>query len=176
MRFGCICLVLAEYILRVDLSCFFIALVRDLLCLFRINAARPVGVVRKRFGTAHLVMVVGSGERARALGDARERSEDYGIRLVGFLADLRSRIELSQVFEVYPLSRLQELLRQHVIDEIIFAVDSASILDMEDMFLRCDDKGVRTRFVADFFPRKQPSLSGSARHHTSIDVLGRTAR
>jgi len=88
---GAICLVLAEYILRLDLSRFFIALFGSycwiLLCLFRINATRAVGAVRKRFGTAHFVMVVGSGERACGLGEALERSEDYGIRLVGFLAD-----------------------------------------------------------------------------------------
>ena len=39
-----------------------------------------------------------------------------------------------------------------MIDEIIFAVDRGSILDMEDVFLRCDEEGVRTRVVVDFFP------------------------
>ena len=49
---GAICLVLAEYMLRLDLSRFFVALFAVyawiLLCLFRINAARVIGAVRKR--------------------------------------------------------------------------------------------------------------------------------
>ena len=75
--------------LRLDLSRFFVALFGIyawiLLCLFRINAARVIGAVRKRIGTAHFVMVVGSNERARHLGEALERSSDYSIRSVGFL-------------------------------------------------------------------------------------------
>ncbi len=66
---GAMCLVVTEYILRLDLSRLFVALFAVyawvLLCLFRINAARAIGAVRRGFGTAHYVMVVGSGERAR---------------------------------------------------------------------------------------------------------------
>ena len=46
----------------------------DSLCLFRINAARVIGAVRKQFGTAHYVMVVGSGDSARHAGTRRSKS------------------------------------------------------------------------------------------------------
>ena len=86
--------------LRLDLSRFFVALFATyawiLLCLFRINAARVIGAVRKQFGTAHFVMVVGSGESARHLGEALEQSADYGIRLMGFLDDEPGQVQLSQ--------------------------------------------------------------------------------
>ena len=44
------------------------------------------------------------------------------------------------------------LLRQHVIDEIVFAVDSDKLADLEEVFLLCDEEGVRTRVAVDFFP------------------------
>ena len=183
---GAICLVLAEYLLRLDLSRFFIALFTlyawTLLCLFRINAARVIGAVRRRFGTAHFVMVVGSSERARHLGEALERSENYGIRLLGFLDQEPGQVQLSRTYEQYPLSGLQELLRRHVIDEIIFAVDSGNLAEMEDVILRCDEEGVRTRVVLDFFPHvnsqvyldrlgNTPLLTFSAAPHDEIRLL-----
>src|SRR3974390_239894 len=44
------------------------------------------------------------------------------------------------------------LLRQHVIDEIVFAVDAARLPDLEEVLLLCDEEGVRTRIAVDFFP------------------------
>jgi len=138
---GAVSLVLAEYLLRLDLSRFFVACFAVsswiLLCLFRINAARLIGAVRKRFGTTHSVVIVGSNERARRLGEALERSAKYGIHLAGFVDDLE---------------QLPALLRRHVVDEVIFAVDSEKLSGMENAFLLCDEEGVRTRVAVDFFP------------------------
>lgn len=183
---GAACLIMAEYLLRLDLSRFFVAIFGIyawiLLCLFRINAARVIGAVRKKFGTAHYVMVVGSGPSARQLGQALEESKDYGVRLLGFLDDEAGRVQLKQSYERYPLSHLADLLRQHVIDEIIFAVDSTRLSEMEDLFLRCDEEGVRTRVVVDFFPHvnsqvyldrlgAKPLLTFSAAPHDEIRLL-----
>jgi len=183
---GAICLVLTEYVLRLDLSRFFLIVFATyawiLLCLFRINAARVIGAVRKRFGTAHFVMVVGSGQSARRLGEALEKSLNYGIRLMGFLSDGPGHVQLSRTYEQYSLVRLPELLRRHVIDEIIFAVDSGELAGMEEIFLRCDEEGVRTRVVVDFFPHvnsqvyldrlgAMPLLTFSAAPHDEIRLL-----
>ncbi len=183
---GAISLVVAEYMLRLDLSRSFVALFAVyawiLLCLFRINAARAIGAVRREFGTAHFVMVVGSGDSARNLGEALERSSDYGIRLMGFLDNEPGQIELSQTYRRYPLAQLPELLRQQVIDEIIFAVDSRELSRMEEVFLLCDEEGVRTRVVVDFFPHVNsqvyldrlgttPLLTFSAAPHDEIRLL-----
>jgi exopolysaccharide biosynthesis polyprenyl glycosylphosphotransferase len=185
---GAICLVVAEFLLRLDLSRSFVALFAVyawvLLCLFRINAARVIGGLRREFGTAHYVMVVGSGESARHLGESLERSADYGIRLMGFLDDELGEVQLSQSYQQYPLSGLPELLRGHVIDEIIFAVDSRRLAEMEELFLLCDEQGVRTRLVVDFFPHVNsqvyldrldttPLLTFSAAPHDEIRLLAK---
>jgi exopolysaccharide biosynthesis polyprenyl glycosylphosphotransferase len=185
---GGMCLILAEFLLRLDLSRSFVVLVAVyawiLLCLFRINAARVIGRLRREFGAAHFVMVVGSGENALRLGSALEKSSDYGIRLMGFLDDEPGHIKLSQEYERYQVSRLPELLRRQVIDEIIFAVDSSRLGEMEELFLLCDEQGVRTRVVVDFFPHvnsqvyldrlgSTPLLTFSAAPHDEIRLLAK---
>ncbi|HEV8040877.1 MAG TPA: sugar transferase [Bryobacteraceae bacterium] len=183
---GAISLVVAEYMLRLDLSRSFVALFAIyawvLLCLFRINFARAIGRVRREFGTAHYVMVVGSGASALHLGAALEQSADYGVRLMGFLDDEPGQVQLAGIYQQHPLSQLPELLRQQVIDEIIFAVDSGKLAAMEEVFLLCDEEGVRTRVVVDFFPHvnsqvyldrlgSTPLLTFSAAPHDEIRLL-----
>lgn len=153
---GGISLVLVEFLLRLDLSRSFVLLFAAyawiFLCLFRINAARVIGALRQEFGTAHYVMVVGSGENALRLGRALEQSADYGVRLVGFLDERPGLVQLAQTYEQFSLVNLPELLSRQVIDEVIFAVDSRKLGEMEELFLLCDEQGIRTRVVVDFFP------------------------
>lgn len=58
-----------------------------------------------------------------------------------------------------PVAELPELLRKHVIDEIVFAVDSRRLSGLEEMFLMCDEEGVRTRVAVDFFPHINSQVS-----------------
>src|SRR5947207_1030006 len=89
--YGAISLIIFEFLLRLDLSRPFLALITVFswifLCLFRLTAGSLVGVVRREFGGPHFVMIVGTGPRGRRLGEQLERSSQYGIRLLGFLAE-----------------------------------------------------------------------------------------
>jgi exopolysaccharide biosynthesis polyprenyl glycosylphosphotransferase len=130
--------------------------------------------------------VVGLGERGRKLGEALEASARYGIRLIGFLADrpedAPSKIDLKASYKVYPLSDLTALLSQHIIDEILFAVASERLAELEEVFLLCDEEGVRTRVAVDFFPHvnstvylerlgRVPLLTFSATPHDEIRLM-----
>lgn len=184
---GGICLVIVQFAFRMDLSRPFVGLFAVfswiLLCLFRLQAGRSIGAIRRRFNTAHYVMVVGSGESARRIGLALEQSSDYGIRLVGFFDSEEGSIALAaKSYDVYPLSQLPDRLREYVIDEIIFAVDSRELANMEDVFLLCDEEGVRTRVLVDFFPHVNselyldrlgtaPLLTFSAAPHDELRLL-----
>lgn len=184
-------IVVFEYLLRLDLSRPFLALFSVsawfLLSLFRLNAGRLLGAVRRGFGAPHFVMVVGLGEAARRIGRQLEEASGYGVRLNGFLADIPGEPEISSIqldgtYPVHPLNALNRLLRNHVIDEIIFAVDSRRLGDLEDVLLACDEEGVRTRVAVDFFPHvnstvyldrlgNSPLLTFSATPHDEIRLL-----
>lgn len=157
---GTILLVLVEYLLRLDLSRTFLAMFAlyawVFLCLFRLNAGHLLGAIRREFGAPRFIMLVGLGESARRVAESLERSADYGLRLMGFLHDesepAPETIQLQQSYPVHPLRRLPELLKGHVVDEVIFAVDSTRLSGMEEALLLCDEEGVRTRVLVDFFP------------------------
>ncbi len=173
--YGGICLVLFEYLLRLDLSRFFLALFTVytwiLLLLFRLVAGRLVGIIRREFSAPIYVMVVGTGERAIRMARTLERSVEYGVRLRGFLSEkggpeAPSEIALGAIYPVRPVAELPAILRQHVVDEIVFAVGSEGLADLEEVFLLCDEEGVRTRLAVDFFPHVNSTVS--------LDRLGAT--
>ncbi len=185
-----VAVVMVEYVLRLDLSRpflgAFLLYAWILLTLFRVNAPRLVGWYRRGFGSPDHIFVAGLGPRARRLGRVLERSADYGVRLMGFFAvngdRETSKVQLRGEYPVYPLTELQELLEQQIIDEIIFAVDSKRLADLEEVLLLCDEEGVLTRVAVDFFPhvnsevyldrlRNVPLLTFSAAPHDEVALM-----
>jgi exopolysaccharide biosynthesis polyprenyl glycosylphosphotransferase len=165
--YGWLSVVLFEYVLRLDLSRFFVVTFAVaawvFLLVFRLTAGRVTGLIRRGFGPRHYVMVVGTGERARKLARALEESEEYAIRLRGFLSErpesAPSEIQLGALYPVFPIQELPALLARHVIDEIVFGISSESIAELEEVFLLCDEEGVRTRVAVDFFPHVNSTVS-----------------
>lgn len=189
--FAGIALILVEYSLRLDLSRPFLALFLFyswcFLIVFRGSAPRLVGWYRRGFGEPHYVMVAGTGERARRIARELERARDYGVRLAGFLAAGGAGNGPSPPqagYPVYGLEELPKLLNDQVIDEIVFAVDSRRLAELEDVFLLCDEEGVKTRIAVDFFPhvnsdvyldrlRTIPLLTFSAAPHDEIRLMAK---
>jgi exopolysaccharide biosynthesis polyprenyl glycosylphosphotransferase len=44
------------------------------------------------------------------------------------------------------------MLQDHVVDEVIFAVSKQDLESMEDIFIACEEEGVKTRVLVNFFP------------------------
>jgi exopolysaccharide biosynthesis polyprenyl glycosylphosphotransferase len=171
--YGALCLIVFEYILRLELSRFFLTLVAlyawVLLLVFRLTAGRVVGVMRREFAAPHYVMVVGTGERAIRMAQRLEQSAQYGVRLRGFLSETSgapAEINLRVPYQVLPIADLPAILRQHVVDEIVFSVGTESLAELEEVFLLCDEEGVRTRVAVDFFPHVHSTVA--------LDRLGDT--
>ena len=101
--------------------------------LLRLNAPGLGRAFRREFGTPRYVMVAGTNESALRFARELERSESEGVRIIGFLADApdsaEHHVQLSRPCEVHPIAALREVLRRHIVDEIIFAVNSRVYLD-----------------------------------------------
>ena len=187
---GAVAVVIVQYVLRLELSRPFLVLFVGyswvFLCLFRLAAGGLVGVIRRELSAPHYVMVAGTGPSARRLGEALEDAARYGVRLAGFLADepaaAPERIRLEGEYPVYPIGELRALLRRQVIDEVLFAVDSRRLAQLEDVLVLCDEEGVRTRVAVDFFPHvnsevylerlgSTPLLTFAAAPHDEVRLL-----
>ena len=152
-------LVAFQFVFKLETSRVFIglfALFAFVLLLFYRIAARPLrGWIRRQFSAEAFHVIVGSGENAIEVGRRLEAAREYGIRLVSFVdpnESLGETVRLEKTYPVWPLSELAAKLRADVIDEIIFSVKAEELAELEDIFLLCDEEGVRTRVVIDFFP------------------------
>jgi exopolysaccharide biosynthesis polyprenyl glycosylphosphotransferase len=68
-------------------------------------------------------------------------------------------VQLSAAYEVRPIGDLTAILQKHVVDDIIFAVESERLAELEEIFLLCDEEGVRTHVAVDFFPHVNSTIS-----------------
>jgi len=115
---------------------------------------------RLSVGEPRHFLLVGATPEAMDIARTLEANEHRGPRLVGF-----ARVEpgpgeevspgtsgLRRSYPLYNLSRLPELLRRRVIDEVIFAVGKDDLEKLEETFLMCEEEGVKTRLVLSFFP------------------------
>ncbi|MES1262121.1 MAG: sugar transferase [Acidobacteriota bacterium] len=139
-----------------------------LLAGFRMAARRLMASVRRRFGVERHVLIVGLGERAERLARNLEGYHEEGLRILGFIAppwpDDRDRpaattVQPGRSYRIFPLDELRPLLAKHVIDEVFFAVDSARLPSLEEVFLWCDEEGVSSRLAVDFFPHINSELA-----------------
>ncbi len=148
-----------EYISRLLLGFYAVAALVAMI-LFRLLARRLGEPLRRNLGGFRNFLLVGATPEALEIARTLEANEKRGVRLLGFAqVGLIPQNEihghqagLHRPYPVYALSQLPALLRQHVIDEVIFAVAKDEVGKLEETFLLCEEEGVKTRLLLSFFP------------------------
>jgi exopolysaccharide biosynthesis polyprenyl glycosylphosphotransferase len=141
---GMACVVLFEYFNRWDISRVFLLFLflysLLFLTVFRLNSKRLVRLFLQEFGSPYHVLLVGPIQQATELGELLTQASPFRLKLVGVLTDEECKL------------RLPRLLSSQVVDEVIFRVSSDKLSNLEEVFLLCDEEGIRTRVATDFFP------------------------
>jgi len=97
-------------------------------------------------------------------------SRAEGLRLVGFIATtLSASAERINGRPVWKVDDVPRLLREQVIDEVIFAVGREELGRLEDLFLLCEEEGVRTRVQLQVFPHQASQVF--VEHLGSVPLL-----
>lgn len=126
---------------------------------FRLIARNLGDPLRRVFGGYREFLVAGSGPQVAEIARAIEANEKRGMRLFAFARvgrvpeGLQESRGLRRSYSVYSLDRLPELVRKHVIDEVIFVASKEEMEKIEEAFLVCEQEGVRTRVLLNFFPQ-----------------------
>ena len=121
----------------------------------RIAAKRFRGSLRRALGTVSAVVVVGDGGKALEIAAEVEGDERHGLRLLAVLdcgGTLGTEARLARTYPVKGLDALARVLTENAVDQVLFAVPSSRLRELEHAFLLCDEHGVMTQVVADFFP------------------------
>ncbi len=126
--------------------------------LFRLVARGFAGALRRSLAGLRSFLLVGEGPEAIEVARTIEAHETHGMQLLGFVRPgsappaLLEQSPLRRSYPVFDLVQLPELLRQHVIDEVVFAVAKDDLEKLEESFLACEVEGVKTRVLLTFFP------------------------
>ena len=109
---------------------------------------------RKSGSTDHhlRVLIVGSGRRARSLGDELKKSSAWGVKIVGYLdpsGESAGRRASDQILG--HVDDISHVLRDNVVEDVIVAVPRKMLGDLQSIIDACQEEGVRLRFMADIY-------------------------
>jgi exopolysaccharide biosynthesis polyprenyl glycosylphosphotransferase len=115
--------------------------------------------VRSKGLNYRTLLIVGTGRRATDLARVILGHKFWGFKLLGFVSDGH---RLSNGWASYRIfGNLPDLRRildgseiPEPIDEIVFAVTRKKLDEMKQIFLMCEELGIRTRIAMNFFPNK----------------------
>lgn len=178
---GVLSLVAFQFLLKLDTSRAFIGLFAaynlTALLAYRAAAGRLRGYIRHRFGAEQYYLIVGGGARALQLGRQLEQSRAFGTVLLSFIDvddALGESVQLERQYPVRGVREINHLLELHVVDEILFAVGPEKLGELENIFLRCDEEGVRTRVLLDVFPHVNSDVYLDRMGHTPMLTFSAT--
>jgi exopolysaccharide biosynthesis polyprenyl glycosylphosphotransferase len=150
---GTVLVILIQYLMRLDppLSRSFLSLLflydLALLALFRWQSPRLVGAFHREFGSPYHIVLVGSRAKTAKLETQLSEGSPFRIQISAILTEEECAREIPK------------LLARQVVDEVIFSVESGTLSELEAVFLRCDEEGVRTRVAIDFFPHVNSDIT-----------------
>ena len=98
------------------------------------------------------VLIVGSGRRARMLGDQLVRSSEWGVEIVGFLDPAGKSAGRRRTDRILGhVDEISSVLRDNVVEDVIVAVPRKMLGDVQSIIDACQEEGVRLRFMADIY-------------------------
>lgn len=134
---------------------------------YRLVAYRMRGFLRSGISQPQNFLIVGTGSKALEVLRGVEKNSDGGDRVIGLVHEDEAGVDFvsprrpgdGQPYPLYSLGEVHRLLEEHIIDEILFAVSKQQMEKLEDLFLLCEELGVRTRVLVDFFPHFRSEIT-----------------
>ncbi|MBI4446281.1 MAG: sugar transferase [Acidobacteria bacterium] len=107
------------------------------------------------------LLIVGTDRGARRIGKALEQYEKWGYHVVGYVAYGPEHANDRDLNVLGVLDELPQLLNESiVVDEVLFVgSQTKDLTTLEETIRLCEDLGIRTHLVADFFPISISKLS-----------------
>jgi exopolysaccharide biosynthesis polyprenyl glycosylphosphotransferase len=112
---------------------------------FAAHALRRRGYNGRRFAVA------GSGPLARQIVRTMTAHPEWGYAFAGYVVDGPPPDALDRRKILGPLDGLERLLKEAVLDEVIFVVPRERLPAIEDHVLSCEERGVSARVCMDLF-------------------------
>jgi exopolysaccharide biosynthesis polyprenyl glycosylphosphotransferase len=116
-----------------------------------------------------VVIIVGCGVEAVALARQVLRHRAWGLSLRGLIdADGCGRSEVEGLPVLGRVEDLPDVLSGQVVDEVVLAVPTRQLSELEPVLLHCQELGVRVRVALQPFPHLQPHVEVEAINGTPL--------
>jgi exopolysaccharide biosynthesis polyprenyl glycosylphosphotransferase len=125
-----------------------------LVVLFRFLLRKGIHLIGRHSEDFRFILIVGLDKQALELAQGIERHKDLGLRVRGFLSpgDAGFPAKLDGYAVLGSAQDLPHILEREIVDEVIFAVSQEELRQMEKLMLFCEEQGITTRFILNFFP------------------------
>ncbi len=115
--------------------------------------------VRSRGFNYRTLLIVGTSPAARSIARSVEGHAHWGFQLLGFVETDGEPIGLVDGYPILgQVQDLPNLVRDQVVDDIVFAVSRTQLGQMEDVFLALEEQGIRTMLALNFFPHAKAKV------------------
>ena len=100
------------------------------------------------------ILVVGTGKEAAKIAEVIQQQHHWNLRLLGFVSvdDAGGEDALTGYPVLGGRDDFLRIIHENVIDEVIFAVPRQMVEKLEDLFLLCEEEGIKTRVTLSLFP------------------------
>lgn len=110
------------------------------------------------------VLVIGSGNRARKLMSLYRQYSDWGIDIIGMLdpgtdSKKSNGSAIDGVAILGDLSKIEELLSNEVIDEVIVCLPRSLIHNLQNIVDACEEQAICIKFMADLYDMQTDKVS-----------------
>jgi exopolysaccharide biosynthesis polyprenyl glycosylphosphotransferase len=110
--------------------------------------------IRKRGYNFRNVIIVGTDATAQDIARRIRSYEQWGLHLIGYITvnGSSSGQMIDGVNIIGRLTDLENIVKNQVVDEVIFAAPGKRLEDLEDTFLMLEEHGINARIVSNVFP------------------------
>ena len=111
-------------------------------------------ILRRKGWNTRNVLIVGSGKRAKEMAKIVVDHKEWGLKLLGLVAE-RGNGHLEKVggYRIIGCTdTIGEILNTQIVDEVLFAISRKKLDEFEEIFLLCEERGIRARVAINFFP------------------------
>lgn len=123
-----------------------------LLLIEKWSALALLQYVRRRGYNYRVLLIVGSGERARNFSDMIEAHPHWGLKILGFV-DEEERVgtNVGKGKVIGSFNNIAKILDENVVDEVVFILPRSWLPSLEDYIKVCEEVGVKATIAVDFF-------------------------
>ena len=111
--------------------------------------------IRRKGLNYRTVVIVGTGQRARAFADLMDNHAEWAIKVLGFIDGALAPSEASPDKHriLGTLNELRAILTNMPVDEVVFILPRKWIARVEDAVMECHEIGIKTKIAADIYPQ-----------------------